>query len=63
MLHDIVLCAEHRHDPVTWVVDAKLHRHRPFQHRVDALVDEPGCGRLQMPDGREDVQNIGAVDL
>ena len=35
----------------------------PLQHGADALADLPGRRRLDVPDGREDLQHVGRVDL
>ena len=63
VLHDVTLGTQDRVDPVTGVVDPELHRHRPLQHRADALPQPPGGVRLRVPDGSEDLQHIGASDL
>ena len=63
VLHNVTLWAQDRVDPVTGVVDPELHRHRPLQHRADALPQPPGGVRLRVPDGREDLQHVGASDL
>ena len=61
--HDVVLRAEHRHHPVAGIVVPHVERDRPLQHRADPLPDLPGRRRLDVPDGREDLQHVGRVDL
>ena len=63
VLHDVMLGTQDRADPVARVVDPKLHRHGPFQHRANALTEPSGRLRLRVPDGSEDLQHIGASDL
>ena len=47
----------------TGCLDPMLHRHRPFQHRTEALAQPPGGLRLRVPDGGEDLEQVGARDL
>ena len=61
--HDLALWAEHRQDAITRVVDSVLHRDRPLQHRADALAQGPGGLHLDVPQGGEDGQHVGAVDV
>ena len=63
VLHDVMLWTQDRADPVARVVDPELHRHRPLQHRTEALAQPPGGLRLRVPDGGEDLQHVGARDL
>ena len=63
VLHGVMLGTQDRADPVARVVDPELHRHRPLQHRMDALPQPPGGVRLRVPDGSEDLQHVGARDL
>ena len=63
VLHDVMLGSQDQADPVARVVDPKLHRHRPLQHRSDALPHPPSRLRLHVPDGSEDLQFVGARDL
>ena len=63
VLDDVMLGTQDRVDPVARVVDPELHRHRPLQHRADALPQPPGGVRLRVPDGSEDLQHVGASDL
>ena len=63
VLDDVALGTEHRQDPVTRIIHAHLHRDRPLQHRPDALAHSPSGLRLHVPDRREDLQHVGAVDL
>ena len=60
VLHDVMLDAEYRQEPIARVVNPVLHRHGPFQHRADAHVDAPGHGRLRVLGGRENLLHIGA---
>ena len=60
LLHHAVLRAAHRPDPVAGVVGPELHRHRPFQHRANALVHRLGRGPLRVPDRGRDLQNVAA---
>ena len=60
VLHGRPLRSEDRPDAVTGVVVPQLHRHGPFQNRADTLAHPPGSLRLLVPDGREDLQNVGA---
>ena len=57
------LGAKHRADPVAGVVQAVLHGHGPFQDRTQALAHTLGRGYLPVPEGREDLQHVGAGDL
>ena len=63
VLHDVMLSAQDRADPIARVVDPELHRHRPRQHHADALPQPPGGLCLRVPDGSEDLQHVGASDL
>ena len=63
VLHDVMLWTQDWANPVARVVDPKLHRYGPFQHRMEALAQLPGGGRLLVPDGSEDPQHVGARDL
>ena len=45
------------------VVGPVLHRDRPLDHRPDALAQSPGSLHLDVPQGGEDGQHVGAVDL
>ena len=63
VLHDVTLGTQDRVDPVAGVVDPELHRHRPLQHRADALPQPPGGVSLRVPDGSEDLKHVGASDL
>ena len=47
VLYHVMLRSEHRPEPVARVVGPQLHRHGSFQHRADALMQKPGCGRLR----------------
>ena len=38
-------------------------RHGPFEHRADALAQEPGRRRLDMPDRSEDLEHVAARHL
>ena len=58
-----LLRTQHRQDAVARVVRSQLHRHGPLQHRADALAHGTGGLGLHVPDGREDLQHVGAVDL
>ena len=63
VLHGRPLRSENRPDAVARVVGPQLHGHGPFQHRSDTLAHPPGGLRLLVPDGREDLQNVGAGHL
>ena len=63
VLHGRPLRSEDRPDAVARVVGPQLHRHGPFQHRPDTLAHPPGGLRLLVPDGREDLQHVGAGHL
>ena len=43
-------------------VVSQVHRDRPLQHRPDARAHGAGGLRLDVPDGREDLQHVGRVD-
>ena len=58
---NVLLGAKDRADPVAGVVDPVLHGHGPFQDRTQA--HPPGRLRLPVPDGREDLKQVGAGDL
>ena len=59
----MVLGAEHRQEPVARVVRSPVHGDGPFEHRVDAVTNDPGRRRLRVPDGAEDLQHVGARHL
>ena len=63
MPHLAQLPAEDRPDAVAGIVGAVVHRNRPIHHGADALAHAPGRMRLHVPDGREDLQHVGARDL
>ena len=63
MPDSVLLGAKDRADPVAGVVDPELHRHGPFQDRAQTLAHPPGGLRLPVPDGREDLEHVGARDL
>ena len=60
VLHDVMLGTQNRADPVARVVDAKFHRHGPFQHCAYLLAQLPGGIRLHVPDRRENLQQVSA---
>ncbi len=61
--HGVPLCAEHRADPVAWVVGPKIHRHGPLQDRADTLAQLPGGGRLLVPDRSQNPDHVRARHL
>ena len=63
VLDNVLLGAQHRADPVAGVVDPVLHGHGPFQDRTQAQAHPPGRLRLPVPDGREDLKQVGAGNL
>ena len=63
VLGDVVLGAEHRQEPVARVVRSPILGDGPFQHRADAQMNGPGRRPLRVPDGREDLQHVGARHL
>ena len=63
VLHGRPLRSEDRPDAVARVVGPQLHGHGPFQHRTDTLPHPTGRLRLLVPDGREDLQHVGAGHL
>ena len=48
---------------VARIVRSPLHRHGPLQYRPQALTHGPRRLRLDVPDRREDLQHVRAVDL
>ncbi len=63
VLGHVLLWTQHGTDPVTGVVKAVLHGYGPFQDRPQALAHPLGCVYLPVPEGREDLKQIGARDL
>ena len=63
VLDHVMLGTQNRADPVAGVVNAQLHRYGPFQDRLQAQAHPPGGLRLPVPDGREDLEHVGAGDL
>ena len=63
MPDDIALRSQHRPDAVARIIALPLQRHGPLQHRPHTLTYGPGRLRLDVPDRREDLQHVGAVDL
>ncbi len=61
--HDVVLRAEHRQHPITRVVVSHVQGEAPLQHRADTLANLPGRRRHDVPDRRQDLQNVGRVDV
>ena len=61
--HDPVLRAEHRPEPVAGIVGSQVHGDGPFHHRPDALAHRARRLDLAVPDRRENLQHVGAVDL
>ena len=54
VLHDVPLGTEHRANAVAGVVDSKLHRHGPFQHRAYLLAQrEASLQRIRKVGRRE----------
>ena len=49
--------------PQSAEVNAELHGYGPFQDRTQALAHPPGAGGLPVPDGGEDLKQVGAGDL
>lgn len=62
LLHDVVLGTEDRCDPAARIVVSQLNGDSPLQHCRDAPAHGPSRLRLDIPDWREDLQNIGARD-
>ena len=60
---EMLLGAEHRQEPVARVVRSPVHGDGPFQHGADAVTNDPGCRRLRVPDGGEDLEHVGARHL